>query len=112
MFDTKEALERELQDQAEKAAAAARAKLTNKLRQKQQELRSAEKAAVSPAELFRTGAHAGLYSEFDDAGVPAKMADGAEVSAKKRKDFSKELEKQKKEFDKLAKMAGDGGVKA
>ncbi|CAK0793038.1 unnamed protein product [Prorocentrum cordatum] len=90
MFDTKQALEREVQEQAEKAAVAAKAKLANKLRQKQQELKSAEKASSPPESLFRSGANAGLYSEFDDAGVPTKLADGSEVSAKKRKDFAKE----------------------
>jgi len=113
MFDTKQALEREVQEQAEKAAVAAKAKLANKLRQKQQELKSAEKASSPPESLFRSGANAGLYSEFDDAGVPTKLADGSEVSAKKRKDFAKEIEKQKKEFEKLSKTsAAAGGVEA
>lgn len=113
MFDSREALEREVQEQAEKAAAAAKAKLANKLRQKQQEIKSAEKASTPPEALFSSGANAGLYSAFDDAGVPTKLADGSEVSAKKRKDFAKELEKQKKEFEKLSKgAAAAGGVDA
>ena len=73
------------------------------------ELKSAEKASTPPEALFSSGANAALYSAFDDAGVPTKLADGSEVSAKKRKDFAKELEKQKKEFEKLSKGAAAGG---
>jgi len=112
MFDDRSTLERELKEQAEKQAAAARDKLLNKLAAKKQELKAAEKASVSPDTLFKHGTNAGVYSEFDDAGVPTKLADGGEVPNKKRKDLAKELAKQQKDFEKLRKQAGEAGIAA
>merc|ERR1712039_213027 len=91
---------------------AARSKIRNKLDQKQKELKAAEKAAVDPAQLFRTGAYAGMYSDFDAEGVPTKQASGEEVSAKKKKDLAKELAKQKKDFEKFQKQSGKDGIDA
>eukprot|EP00747_Dinoflagellata_sp_TGD_P032024 gnl/TRDRNA2_/TRDRNA2_135686_c0_seq1.p1 gnl/TRDRNA2_/TRDRNA2_135686_c0~~gnl/TRDRNA2_/TRDRNA2_135686_c0_seq1.p1 ORF type:complete len:580 (+),score=194.19 gnl/TRDRNA2_/TRDRNA2_135686_c0_seq1:45-1742(+) len=112
MFDERTALERELAEVAEKAKAASLQKLINKLGQKRQELKAAEKAAVKPEVMFKEGASAALYSAFDADGVPTKLSSGEEVSAKKKKDFAKELAKQQKEHEKLLKQAGSGGVEA
>jgi cysteinyl-tRNA synthetase len=112
MFDDREALQREIADQAEKAASAARAKIANKLAQKRTDIKVAEKAAVKPADLFRTGANAGLYDGFDEAGLPSKLKGGEEISAKKKKDFVKDLAKHQKEHEKLQKQAGDVGIDA
>eukprot|EP00929_Paragymnodinium_shiwhaense_P055377 TRINITY_DN27744_c0_g2_i1.p1 TRINITY_DN27744_c0_g2~~TRINITY_DN27744_c0_g2_i1.p1 ORF type:complete len:873 (-),score=321.83 TRINITY_DN27744_c0_g2_i1:147-2765(-) len=112
MFDDREVMERETKEQAEKAAAAARTKLANKLTQKKTELKVAEKAAVKPEDLFKTGANASLYKSFDDAGVPTALASGEEISAKKKKDFQKELTKQQKDYEKLEKQAGAAGIEA
>lgn len=109
MFEDSAVLKREAEEKAEKAAAAGRAKLENKLTQKRTELKVAEKASIVPAELFKS---TGLYSDFDENGVPAKLASGEDVSAKKKKDLAKELEKHKKDHEKLSKQAGDGGVAA
>jgi cysteinyl-tRNA synthetase len=112
MFEDSEVLAREATEKAEKAAAASRAKVANKLTQKKQEVKSAEKASVKPEELFKSGANSGLYAEFDDNGVPTKLAGGEELSAKKRKDLQKELEKQKKDYDKFMKTVGPDGAAA
>jgi len=107
MFEQSEVLTRELREQAEKAAAASQQKLANKLSEKKVELKKAEKAAVKPEALFKNGEHSGKYSAFDEEGLPTKLASGEELSAKKRKDLQKELAKQSKDFEKLAKQAGD-----
>jgi len=109
MCEQREVMEAERADRDEKAAAKALEKIANKLDQKQKELRTAEKAAIKPEEFFRI---AGLYSEFDDQGVPSKLSDGEELSAKKKKEVAKELAKQQKDFDKLSKQAGADGIAA
>jgi len=112
MFDSKEALEAEQKEAEEKAREAAQQKVRNKLDQKLKELKVAEKSAIEPKELFKTGNSAGLYSQFDEEGVPTKLANGEEVSAKKRKDLAKEFAKQQKDFEKLQKQAGEAGIAA
>merc|ERR1719401_20560 len=64
MFDDRKAMELEQKEAEEKAKEAARSKIRNKLDQKQKELKAAEKSAVDPAQLFRIGAYAGMYSDF------------------------------------------------
>jgi len=112
MFDEPEALRRELKEQADKAAAAAKDKLANRLAVKQQELQAAEKAATRPELLFREGPDAATYSAFDAAGLPTKLAGGEEVSKSLAKQLTKQLAKQQKDFEKLQKQAGEGGVEA
>jgi cysteinyl-tRNA synthetase len=112
MFEDRKAMELEQREAEEKAKEAAVLKIKNKLDQKLKELKVAEKSAIDPAQLFRTGAYAGLYSDFDAEGVPTKQANGEEVSAKKKKDLAKELAKQVKDFDKFKKQAGKDGVDA
>eukprot|EP00931_Biecheleriopsis_adriatica_P102302 TRINITY_DN77290_c0_g1_i1.p1 TRINITY_DN77290_c0_g1~~TRINITY_DN77290_c0_g1_i1.p1 ORF type:complete len:866 (+),score=255.44 TRINITY_DN77290_c0_g1_i1:117-2714(+) len=112
MFEHREALEAEQKEAEEKAREAAAAKVRNKLDQKLKELKVAEKSSVEPKDLFRSGANSGLYSEFDADGVPTKLASGEEVSAKKKKDYAKELAKQQKDFEKLQKQAGEAGIDA
>jgi len=108
MFEDEEVLKREMREQAEKAAAAGKAKLEGRLTQKRQELKSAEKAAVKPEMLFQNG----MYSAFDENGVPTKLASGEDVSNKKKKDLAKELTKQQKDFEKLQKQVGADGIDA
>jgi len=112
MFDDRRAMENEQKENEEKAKEAVQLKIKNKLDQKLKELKAAEKAAINPAELFRTGGYAGLYSDFDAEGMPTKQANGEEVSAKKKKDLAKELAKQKKDFEKFQKQVGTDGVDA
>lgn len=112
MFESREVLEAEQKEAEEKAKEAAQQKIRNKLDQKAKELKVAEKAAVAPKDLFQNGANTGVYADFDAEGVPTKLANGEELSAKKRKDLAKELAKQQKDFEKLQKQAGDAGVEA
>mmetsp|Transcript_51864 Transcript_51864/g.133990 ORF Transcript_51864/g.133990 Transcript_51864/m.133990 type:complete len:868 (-) Transcript_51864:71-2674(-) len=107
MFDDRKAMEAEQREVEEKKKEEAQSKIRNKLDQKQKELKSAEKAAVEPQNLFRSAGYAGMYSEFDAEGVPTKQSSGEEISAKKKKDFVKELGKQQKDYEKLQKQAGD-----
>ena len=112
MFEDREALEAEQKEAEEKAKAAARQKIQNKLNQKVKELELAEKAAIPPKDLFQNGSNKGVYSEFDAEGIPTKLANAEELSAKKRKDLVKEMTKQHKDFEKLQKQAGDAGIEA
>ena len=101
MFDDRQSMEVEQKEAEEKAKAAAREKIFNKLKQKAKELEVAEKAAINPKDLFHTGSNKGLYAEFDDDGVPTKLSSGEEVKKQKRKDLAKELAKQQKDYQKL-----------
>ncbi|CAJ1337297.1 unnamed protein product [Effrenium voratum] len=112
MFDQREFMEAEQKEAEEKAKEATRQKIRNKLDQKQKELKVAEKAAISPAELFKNGSNSGVYGAFDAEGVPTTLSSGEELSAKKRKDLAKELAKQQKDFEKLQKQAGEAGIEA
>lgn len=112
MFDERKVMEAEQREAEEKAKAAGVEKIRNKLDQKEKELRSAEKAAVEPKDMFRSGGYAGLYSAYDEEGVPLKQVGGEEVSAKKRKDLVKELGKQQKDYEKLQKQSGAEGIDA
>lgn len=110
MFDDRQAMEAEQKEAEEKAKEAVIQKIRNKLDQKLKELKAAEKAAVEPKALLKSGAYAGLYSDFDADGVPTKLANGEEISAKKKKDLVKELGKQQKDYEKLQKQAGSEGI--
>lgn len=112
MFDDKEAMEVEQKEAEEKAKAAVRQKIQNKLNQKVKELELGEKAAIPPKDLFQNGSNKGVYGEFDAEGIPTKLANSEELSAKKRKDLVKEMAKQHKDFEKLQKQAGDAGIEA
>lgn len=46
----------------------------------QEVLRKRAAALVPPAQLFKTGEHAGLYSEYDARGVPIKDANGQDLA--------------------------------
>eukprot|EP00933_Yihiella_yeosuensis_P017007 TRINITY_DN14337_c3_g1_i2.p1 TRINITY_DN14337_c3_g1~~TRINITY_DN14337_c3_g1_i2.p1 ORF type:complete len:901 (-),score=247.11 TRINITY_DN14337_c3_g1_i2:250-2844(-) len=109
MFDDRAVMEAEQQEKEEKDREAVRAKLKNKYDQKVKDLTVAEKSAVPHTALFTSGANAGVYSDFDDEGIP-KKANGEEISAKKRKDLVKEMAKQEKDYQKLQKQAGEGGI--
>jgi len=112
MFDDRDAMVKEAKEQAERQASAAKEKIRKKLEEKRVQLKSAEKSAVAPAGLFKEGANAGLYSAFDDKGVPTALASGEEVSKSKKKDLQKAFDKQQKDYDSLLKKAGAGGVDA
>lgn len=112
MFDDTETLLREAREAEEKKAEQQKQKLVRSLDQKQVFLRSAEKSAVRPADLFKNGQNKGLYAAFDENGLPTKLASGEDVPKQKAKDFKKDFAKQEKDFEKLQKQAGNDGVDA
>lgn len=112
MFDDAKVLKNELEEKAAKAAEAGRKKIENRLTQKRTDLRGAEKASVPPEELYRNGTSKDLYSEFDESGVPTKLASGDEITKAKKKDMVKEVAKQKKDYEKLQKQSGAAGIEA
>jgi cysteinyl-tRNA synthetase len=112
MFEDTKTMVREAQEAEEKKAEAQKAKVQRSLEEKRKTLTLAEKAAVRPAELLKSGGYAGLYKDFDASGMPSKTASGEEISKSKVKDLKKDLTKQEKEFEKLQKQAGDQGIDA
>ena len=65
-------------------------------------------AKVPPNELFKQGEYAGLYSKYDEDGLPTHDKDGEELAKAQRKKLAKTQAAQKKEHDKfLAKAAAD-----
>ncbi|KAK5155718.1 hypothetical protein LTR04_005763, partial [Oleoguttula sp. CCFEE 6159] len=63
------------------------------------EAAKAEKAKIPPSELFRTGEYEGLYSEWDDQGIPTKDKEGKEVAKSQGKKLKKIWDAQKKAYD-------------
>lgn len=111
-FDDTQTLEREARDAKEKQEEARKSKLKNTLTQKQQALRTVEKNAVDPAKFFTDGANAGLYSAFDDNGIPTKLKSGEDIGKGKQKDLAKALNKHKQDHEKLQKQVGGEGLEA
>merc|ERR1719281_728551 len=103
MFDDTKALLQEQQEMAEKEEEKALEKLKNKLKSKNQELNGAQKFEKLPEEYFKDG----TYSKFDENGLPTHLANGDEVSAKKKKDAVKDLEKFKKAREAFISKNGD-----
>merc|ERR1712050_761275 len=89
MFDSRQVMEREIQEAEEKKQADVKKKNQNKLDLKKKELVAAGKKAVEPKNLYRTGESVDKYATFDETGVPLTLTNGEEVSAKKKKDFAK-----------------------
>jgi cysteinyl-tRNA synthetase len=83
---------RQERESAAKAKADAKAKRESEEAEKKRQL--AEKAKISPEQMFRTEE----YSEFDEQGLPTKEKGGEEVTKSKRKKLLKEWEKQKKVY--------------
>ncbi|KAK5003136.1 cysteinyl-tRNA synthetase, partial [Cryomyces antarcticus] len=63
------------------------------------EAAKAEKAKIPPSELFRTGEYKGLYSEWDEQGIPTKDKEGKEVAKSQGKKLKKIWDVQKKAYD-------------
>jgi cysteinyl-tRNA synthetase len=49
--------------------------------------------AIEPHLLFRSGTYEGQFSEYDEAGIPTKLADGSAISKSQSKKLRKLLEK-------------------
>ena len=104
-----EELKKEMAREAE-----AKAKKEEEVRKKKEEAakKAAEKEAaakIPPAEMFKVGEYEGLYSTYDEDGVPTHTKDGEELAKAQRKKLIKLHGAQKKEHEKyLAKCAADG----
>ena len=66
--------------------------------------RAEDIADVPPAELFRSGAYAGLYGAFDADGLPSEDAAGAPLSKSQRKKLRKKLDVHSKKWSGAAKV--------
>ena len=100
-------LQREIEEKraAERERAAAKAKAAQDKAGAELDKFGAAHAAV-PAEMFRTGeAYAGKYAEFDERGVPTKLANGEELPKNQKKGLEKELARILKLKDELAAKA-------
>ena len=58
-------------------------------------------ASVHPRTMFTLGPHEGLYSKFDEQGLPTHDAAGVELSKGKRGKLEKLMDKQQKAHDKF-----------
>jgi len=84
----------------------------NRKKKEEAARKAAEKdaaAQVPPADMFTQGEYAGLYSKYDETGIPTHMADGEAVPKSQLKKLAKSHGTQQKEHEKyLAKMAAEG----
>jgi cysteinyl-tRNA synthetase len=80
------------QEKESAAKAKAEAKAKREAEEAEKKALLAEKAKVSPEDLFRTEE----YNEWDEQGVPTREKNGEEVTKSKKKKLVKEWEKQKK----------------
>lgn len=88
---------------ARKAAAAAA--------EEEKRLAKLEKSKIAPVEMFRPPHVAeGLYTAWDDNGLPTKDDKGEEISKGKNKKLKKEWDAQVKAHDEWKKIVGTGGV--
>ena len=96
----------ELLAQREEKAAKEREKLAQKeaakLAREKLEQEKAEKAKVSPLDMFRDD----RYSEWDEEGIPTKTSDGKEVPKSALKKMKKDWERQKKAHEDWKAKAG------
>ncbi|KAK0413608.1 hypothetical protein QR680_006902 [Steinernema hermaphroditum] len=105
LVDPKELLrEKEQKKQAEAAKLAEKQKLERQ-RQEAQKAKEAQRR-VNPADLFTKGPDAGLYSKFDERGVPTHLTNGEEISKKQFKKLEKLYEQQKKSYEQAMNVRG------
>lgn len=108
----KEALRKELERDAE-----AKQKKESETRLKKEEAvrKLAEKEAaakIDPAEMFKLGEYSGVFSEYDENGIPTKTKEGEEVAKAQRKKLAKSHSSQKAAHEKwLAKNVAEGVAK-
>ncbi|KAG7829491.1 hypothetical protein KL920_002350 [Ogataea angusta] len=57
------------------------------------------KAKIDPAEMFKTAEYREIYSEWDENGLPVKLASGEEVTKSARKKLAKQQEQQRRLFE-------------
>ncbi|KAJ1924187.1 cysteinyl-tRNA synthetase [Tieghemiomyces parasiticus] len=88
------AKERELKKQREEEKRAKKAAAQAALEQKRAE--KLAKGKLAPEEMFKHGEHAGLFSDFDEQGLPRRDAQGEELSGSRLKKLRKQWDTQAK----------------
>lgn len=94
------------EEKAAKERAKAEQKEAAKLALQKQELEKAEKAKVSPLDMFRNE----KYSAWDEEGLPTHDKEGKEVPKSAGKKLRKEWERQKKVHEEWKGKNGGGGA--
>ena len=84
------AREREAKEEKERAKQAAKEEAARKAAEKE------AKAKIPPGEMFKTGEYEGLYSKYDDEGIPTHDMEGAELPKSTVKKLQKAHGMQKK----------------
>ncbi|KAJ3096552.1 hypothetical protein HDU97_005786 [Phlyctochytrium planicorne] len=92
-----------LKQREEKKAALAAAQAEKEAKRKIEAEKEAEKlakGATTPQQMFKEGENAGLYSKWDEKGIPTHKADGEELSKSGLKKLQKQWEAQEKLHEK------------
>ncbi len=111
-IDDPETIRKEIEEKRQKAAEAAAKKKMAKVERLEKELQNAEKARLTPAEIFKSGANAEKWGTFDDDGKPLTTKAGEPLSKSQKKSIDKEVRNQDKLHQKLLKSAGEQGIDA
>jgi len=99
-LDDPEVLARERAAKIAAAAEAAQKKIENKLVKAKKEFDKWEVSSVPPSAMFKDGAAADKYSQWDEQGIPTHAKDGTELSKKQRQGVEKEYKKREGEHAK------------
>jgi cysteinyl-tRNA synthetase len=104
----------ELKRARDEKKATAEAKLARKAAaaqaEEQRRLAKLEKGKIAPNDLFRPPqVDEGLYSQWDEQGIPTHDGQGVELSKGKTKKMKKEWEAQVKAHDEWKKIVESGG---
>lgn len=85
----------ELQEEIKKEREERERKEREKERRREEERRKQrekeEQARIPPEEYFKHGKYEGVFSAYDNRGLPTHFADGTEVGSSRRKKLDKEL---------------------
>eukprot|EP00038_Savillea_parva_P001693 m.106523 g.106523 ORF g.106523 m.106523 type:complete len:899 (+) comp10591_c1_seq1:83-2779(+) len=98
-LDNPEVLRQELAEKRAAELERERQKAQRKLAKREGDLAKAKAAALNPSDFFADVKKE--YSEFDEAGVPTKLADGTELAKKAYKGLVKKFNAHVKDHDKL-----------
>merc|ERR1712078_682419 len=79
-----------------------------------EDLRAKRAAAslIPPDQFFKTGDYEGLYSQYDERGVPTHDIEGKEVAKSQLKKLTKLYEGQVKKYAKAEEAGRTGGAEA
>lgn len=108
MLDDPASLQAEIDDKKAEQKAKALTKVKNKLEKEEKKLATANATLIPATELFASDKDAGkakFGAELDAKGIPAKMANGDDLSKKLAKDCAKRLGAHGKALAKLEKQA-------